>query len=146
MKLNSIIENIKIRPKAILLFGPPYSGKTKWLEEYIKKNKYSDFINLNISEYKTPKDRSKSLDKCLEDKNNFIIEGIALKNDRIDSLLNKLNENNYRIYAAYINRDLEELLENIEDISKYNIKKIYYKIEDIIKEIKDKVDKVIEVE
>ena len=146
MKLTSILKQIESRPKAIILIGPPKSGKTRWLEEYQQKNKLSNYINLNIDAFNAPEERAVMLSSCLENKSNFIYEGVVLKEDRISKLIEKVKKNNYCVRLVYIKKNLTTLLENNDDKNfDVKLKKLYKKSEDIYIKFKDKVDWVTEV-
>jgi len=91
-------------------------------------------------------ERTEKLDDCLKNKKNFIYEGIATKKDRIEGLLKKIKDNNYRICMVHIDKELEKILENDNGTTpKQTVKKIYYKLQDLIENLDNFVDKIIEV-
>ena len=135
MKLSEIFEEIEVRPTAFLLLGPPKSGKSQWAEEKIKRT--LDIVNLNIENYSDIEIRSDIFESCLDNKDNFIYEGFALKDYRVEKLLNKIKEKGYRVTLVHFNGSLNEDIKNIKKINK--------KIELIYEKFKDKFDNIIEV-
>jgi hypothetical protein len=145
MTLNEILEGVEIRPKAIIIIGAPSSGKTFWYKEYLKKSRLYEYEDLNISNYSDTEERSAKLNYCLENKQSFIFEGIALKEDRFVGIINRINNNNYRTCLVYINKEVDIIKENNPDIAQKILKKLCKKNSVLFASYKDKFDKVIEV-
>lgn len=146
MKLGSILPQIEVRPRAIIVLGPPKCGKTEWLTEYAERNKIHNYINLNIGAFNNTEERSVMLSSCLENKESFIYEGIVLKEDRIMNLIDKIRKNGYQVCLAHVNKSLEELIiENDDKEFEPKLIELHRKSRDIFSRIKDKFDKVIEV-
>jgi uncharacterized protein YaaW (UPF0174 family) len=75
----------------------------------------------------------------LSSKKDFIYEGIALKDYRIEKLLSKIKDNNYKTVLVYFGKSL------VEDLEIKNIDKLEEKIVNLYNMFKDKFDDVIEV-
>lgn len=135
MKLSTILEEIEVRPAAYILLGPPKSGKTDWAKKKIKKN--ISIVNLNINNFKDIEIRSSILEDCLNKGKSFIYEGVALKDYRIEKLINKIKSKKYIIYLVKFDKKINE---------DYKVdKKLIKKIDFIYNQFKDKFDNIIEV-
>ena len=137
MKLSDILQETKARPVAYILIGMPKSGKSTWATNKIKKN--FGLVNLNIDKYEDIELRSDIFEHCLDSKKDFIYEGIALKDYRIEKLLARIKDNNYRTVLVYFKESLKE------DLEIKNINKLKKKIDYIYSTFKDKFDNIIEV-
>lgn len=130
-----LIESIEIQPQAYLLLGPPKCGKSAWAEAQSKCN--GGIFNLNIDKFSNKEERSSVFERCLIKGTPFIYEGFALKDYRIEKLINKIKSNGYKITLVHFDAALNEGIKNIS--------KIEEKISLIYDEFKDKVDEIIEV-
>ena len=137
MKLSKILTETKTRPVAYILIGMPKSGKSTWAENRIKKN--FNIVNLDINKYEDMEIRSDIFENCLLSGHDFIYEGIALKDYRIEKLISKIKDNNYKTVLVYFKESL------VEDTEVKNINKLRKKIAYIYDMFKDKFDDVIEV-
>jgi len=146
MKLTEILTSVKPRPRAYILMGAPSSGKTHWAESYMKKNRLFRCHNLNIGDFLGKEERNGMLEECIEKGHNFIFEGLALKEDRFQGILDKLKASNYKTFLVYVNRDLETITENDKGRNSLKtIRKLIEKNELLFNEFKDKFDEAIEV-
>jgi len=133
-KLSNVFEDVKVRPLGIIVMGGPKSGKSTWVSNYIKSVRIKKFENLSIDVFKSTEERSLVLEQTISEGKDFIYEGISLKLDRIESFIDKLKTNGYRIKVV--------LIENTAAKNMFNsdIKKIYDKNDQLLEQIKDKVD------
>ena len=141
MKLEKLLNEIKGSPKAIILAGAPGAGKgfvLKGLDLGGLKvmnidNVYIDMLKqANISldlKNATPEERSKQakamaaankefkgkVEKTIEGKESFILDGTAASVKQTANLKNELEEAGYDVFMLYVYTDLERSLKQNQD-------------------------------
>ena len=141
MKLENLLKEIKGNPKAIILAGAPGAGKgfiLKGLDLGSLKimnidNVYVDMLKqANVSldlKNATPEERSKQakamasankefkgkIEKTIEGKESFVLDGTAASYKKTAELKNELEEAGYDVFMLYVYTDLERSLKQNQD-------------------------------
>jgi len=137
MKLSDIIKSSGDAPKAYLVLGCPGSGKSRWISEFLSEEKNNDFYNLNIDNFNDKSNRTITLDYCVDHGKNFIYEGIALREERFSSFLDKVNKKKFDVFIVHVKNSSLKEDSNLNKIENKNVK--------FIEKFKDKYKTVIEV-